>query len=89
MKNETFRKAASVGGLLVAVVCLLALAVPTNAYLEEGVWVDSGNVDACPPEQVCAEWDVGGQALLACCIQPIFLGSPLIQACPSANLRQP
>jgi hypothetical protein len=41
----------------------------------------SGFTSGCGGDQICADWDVDGEPLVTCCIDPQYLGSTSFGAC--------
>ena len=71
--------------LLIMVFCLIFHYATTAD--PSGVWQPSADL-GCVTGTACAEWDVGGQSLGVCCIDPVFIGSDDFSAC-STGLRTP
>ncbi len=71
--------------LLVVMVVLLTL---TSFASGSGKWQtssagcpSSGYTQPCTGSQVCADWDVDGEPLMTCCIEPEFLNTSILGAC--------
>lgn len=75
--------------LSVILIGLVLLAL-TSFAKSEGQWVpndsaagcpSSGYASGCTQDQVCSDWDVDGEPLVTCCIEPEYLGSSFFGAC--------
>ena len=74
--------------LTVALSLTLTSSPTTSAEKSGGTWVPSGSgcstpdsFSGCDADQVCADWDVDGEPLISCCIEPEFLSTSLFEAC--------
>ncbi len=85
-KRTSVPKILTLSVILIGLV-LLAL---TSFAKSGGQWVPTGSAAGCPSSgfasgctenQVCSDWDVDGEPLMTCCIDPEFLGSSFFGAC--------
>ena len=67
--------------LLIFVILLVSLIFTVGTIAEcDGTWVESSAL-VCQTGKTCAEWDVGGTSLGACCISAEAIGTGHLEAC--------
>ena len=74
--------------LTLALSLLLSASPTSSAEKGGGVWTSSASgcpgtsgFGSCGGNQVCGDWDVDGETVMSCCIEPEFLSTSYFEAC--------